>query len=337
MLKSFLLITLIQVFASPIILAQADHWTSGRPDGHAPISVMGDHYHEAGEWMFSYRFMPMSMEGLLMGSDEIDNSVVLQNHMAVPESMQMNMHMVGVMYAPADFLTLMLMGSYRSNSMDLSAMDHPFSTSSAGVGDPSLSALFRLFNRHRQSLHGALSISVPLGSIDERSNTPMMTNAPVAYPMQIGSGTWDPAATITYLGQGTSVSWGMQGQYIVHTGNSSKGYRLGDAIKATAWGAYRASNSLSFSVGLYYSQNAKIKGANPEFNPMMMPLFDTQNSGRKQLDVGIGTNLYHLVEWLSGLRFAAEIKLPVWQSVSGIQMKNQWVGILGLQYTLSHH
>ncbi|NBD18196.1 MAG: hypothetical protein GVY04_19270 [Cyanobacteria bacterium] len=32
-------------------------WTSGRPDGHAPIGVMGDHVHGQGEWMLSYRYM----------------------------------------------------------------------------------------------------------------------------------------------------------------------------------------------------------------------------------------------------------------------------------------
>jgi len=38
-------------------------WTSGRADGHAPIGVMGDHQHEAGEWMVSFRYMRMAMEG----------------------------------------------------------------------------------------------------------------------------------------------------------------------------------------------------------------------------------------------------------------------------------
>jgi hypothetical protein len=39
-----------------------------RADDHAPIGVMADHYHEAGEFMFSYRYMSMSMQGNLDGS-----------------------------------------------------------------------------------------------------------------------------------------------------------------------------------------------------------------------------------------------------------------------------
>ena len=33
-----------------------------RPDGHAPIGIMGDHVHEQGEFMFSFRTMLMRME-----------------------------------------------------------------------------------------------------------------------------------------------------------------------------------------------------------------------------------------------------------------------------------
>ena len=34
-----------------------------RPDSHAPIGIMGDHYHKTGEIMLSYRCMHMSMAG----------------------------------------------------------------------------------------------------------------------------------------------------------------------------------------------------------------------------------------------------------------------------------
>jgi hypothetical protein len=50
--------------------AHNEPWTASRPDGHAPISVMGDHMHAMGEWMVSYRYMTMDMKGLLDGSNE---------------------------------------------------------------------------------------------------------------------------------------------------------------------------------------------------------------------------------------------------------------------------
>ena len=38
---------------------------------HAPVGVMGDHHHKVGEWMLSYRYMAMEMEGNLDGGATI--------------------------------------------------------------------------------------------------------------------------------------------------------------------------------------------------------------------------------------------------------------------------
>jgi len=60
-MKNILKVLAILVIATNIAIAQEDptansqKWTSARPDGHAPISVMGDHTHHKGEWMFSYK------------------------------------------------------------------------------------------------------------------------------------------------------------------------------------------------------------------------------------------------------------------------------------------
>lgn len=52
---------------SPVFAS--DNWVGARPDGHAPIGVMGDHTHKTGEWMFSYRYMQMHMDGNRDGTD----------------------------------------------------------------------------------------------------------------------------------------------------------------------------------------------------------------------------------------------------------------------------
>ena len=96
------------------------------PDGHAPLGVMGDHTHNTGEWMFSYRYMHMSMQGNRSGDERIsaDEIVTTQANpffgapmqpptlRVVPTEMNTDMHMLGAMYAPADWLTVMVMSSY---------------------------------------------------------------------------------------------------------------------------------------------------------------------------------------------------------------------------------
>jgi len=44
---------------------------------HAPIGVMGDHLHKAGEWMLSFRTMTMSMSGNLQGSESISPEAIV--------------------------------------------------------------------------------------------------------------------------------------------------------------------------------------------------------------------------------------------------------------------
>jgi len=62
------------------IQAQNDiQWSSNRPDGHGPISIMGDHTHSKGEWMISYRFMNMTSDGLIRIDQKLLSKKCLKN------------------------------------------------------------------------------------------------------------------------------------------------------------------------------------------------------------------------------------------------------------------
>lgn len=336
--KKILLPILGAIFlCSNVALAQDDQWTSARPDGHAPISVMGDHYHKKGEFMFSYRFMPMWMDDNIQSTGDISNEDIYQNFMVAPQKMNMNMHRLGVMYAPSDRITLMVMGNYISNSMDLkTGMGVDFTTESGGLGDVTVSSLIKIMNSNRQSLHGNVGISIPTGDIDQRDATPMMNDAQLAYPMQLGSGTWDPSLGLTYLGQSDKFSWGAQSKYKFRLGENSENYTFGNRFDLVAWGAIKVSEYFSFSTSLSYFATQNIDGVDADLNPMMMPLFNTANSGRSQLDVGIGTNFFIPKGSLKDLRIGAEIKIPAYQKVNGIQMKNTLMATFGIQYTIGH-
>lgn len=319
-------------------VAQDSLWTSARPDGHAPISVMNDHYHHKGEFMISYRYMPMFMKGNLSGSDGISSEAIFDDFMVAPQKMQMDMHMLGAMYAPSDGVTLMAMANYIRNSMDLrTKMGADFTTESSGFGDVSVSALVKLMNQDRQSIHANVGLSLPTGNIDQRDDTPMMNNAQLAYPMQLGSGTFDPFVGATYLGQTDLFSWGAQATYKFRGGENNEDYSLGNRFDAVGWGAIKASDYVSFSTSLRYYTTGEIDGMDADLNPMMMPLFNTANSGRSQLDLGIGSNLYIPTGNLKNLRFAVEVSFPVAQEVTGIQMENQWMGTFGIQYSFGGH
>ena len=176
-------------------------WTANRASGHAPIGVMGDHTHNKGEFMVSYRYMTMQMKDLRYEGNDVNQDFVFDNYMVAPQSMDMTMHMLGFMYAPSDRLTLMAMVNYASNHMDLTkrmqghmgmAMDTDFSTESSGIGNINISALVQLLNENKQTLHAEFGVGIPTGSIDEKDVTAMSNGEEVIlpYPMQIGSGSF---------------------------------------------------------------------------------------------------------------------------------------------------
>ncbi len=325
------------LLCSNIAEAQDNQWSPARPDGHAPISIMGDHYHKKGGFMFSYRYMPMWMDGNLQSTNDISNEEIYQKFMVAPQKMNMDMHMLGLMYGLSNRITLIVMGNYISKSMDLrNGTGVNFTTKSGGFGDISLVSLVKLMNSNKQSLHANIKISIPTGNINQRDATPMINDAKLAYPMQLGSGTWDPTLGLTYLGQSQKFSWGAQTMYKFRLGENSENYSFGDRFDIVGWGAIKISNNFSFSTSLSYFDTQKIDGADPDLNPMMMPLFNTANSGRNQLDVGLGTNFLVPKGNLKNLRLAAEVKIPVHQKVNGIQMKNTLMATFGIQYSIGH-
>ena len=222
---------------------------------HAPIGVMADHRHAAGEWMLSYRFMHMQMQGSRDGQDTLSPAQVSSypnpnapppGLRVVPLDMQMQMHMLGVMWAPNDHVTAMLMGSHQTREMDHLTYGMAtgtnelgrFTTESEGWGDTRLSALI---GQPGAPWHVELGLSLPTGSTTESHAvlTPMNTRPTLRMPyaMQIGSGTVDVIAGVT--GRHTQGRWQLGGQFrtLQRQGRNDEGYRLGDHYQLNGWSA----------------------------------------------------------------------------------------------------
>jgi len=318
-----------------------NNWKGNRPDGHAPISVMADHYHSKGGLMFSYRFMNMNMEGLLSGSNTISNDDVHKNYMVTPLKMPMQMHMFGAMFAPTSNITLSAMVNVIKNDMDLhmkmtSGMAHHFSTSSSGFGDLKLGLIYKFINKNRQSLHGNISLSLPTGSISKKDETPMSSpnEIQLPYPMQIGSGTFDTNLGVTYLGQKESISWGSQLQTTIRFDENSDQYSLGNSYGINNWFAVKTKDWISISARLQGVIVDKINGKNPNLNPMMVTTADTQNSGGTFINAGVGFNLYVPNGQYKDFRLGFEFAMPLYQKPNGIQLQQREQITVGLQYAL---
>lgn len=319
------------------------HWTSGRPDGHAPIGVMGDHTHHRGDFMLSYRFMVMNMDGSRDGNSSIAATEVVSptgsNFRVTPTRMPMQMHMFGLMAALSDKLTLMGMMSVTSMEMEhLTRMGAEFKTASSGIGDTKLTALYVLKRFGNQQIHLNAGVSLPTGSIKEKDVTP--ASAPnetqLPYPMQLGSGTIDLQPGVTYLGQTGKWSWGSQVRATLRVGENDHHYRLGNRFLATVWGARVLSQWLSVSARAEAITWGNIHGADPAYamavQMRMVPTVFTDLRGGSRLDGGLGINFIVPSGSLRGFRLAIEGLLPVYQDLDGPQLETDWSIVAGMQY-----
>jgi hypothetical protein len=322
------------------------HDHSNRADSHAPIGVMGDHTHNEGEWMLSYRYMTMSMTDNLNASKKVSDDEVLADFMVAPKSMTMQMHMLGAMYAPSNTVTLAFMLPYIENDMKLvmnmpmmgSGMGTPmtmrqnFETQSKGIGDLKAVALYRLFASSNNRIHLNLGLSLPTGSIDEKDATPMSMGKDIIlpYPMQLGSGTYDVMPGITYNGTQDSYSYGAQLKAVLRTFSNEREYRLGNRYQAQAWAALPVNHLMSLSVRGDYEQWGNIVGADSDLSSMMVPTARKNLRAGKQFSTALGINILLPAD----NRLALEYKVPVYQDLDGPQLAADPMLTLGWQKAL---
>lgn len=316
--------------------------------------------------MVSYRFMRMEMQGMRSGNQSVaSHDVFAANYTITPENMTMDMHMLGVMYAPSDRLTLMGMASVNATAMDHrifgmaapllafnNGSDH-FTTKTSGLGDFKLAALYSVFKDDRNRAHLSFGVSLPTGSITETDAipAPSMGNEPgmgglfqrlLPAPMQLGSGTYDLLPAFTWTKQYPDLSYGGQVAGTLRLGRNDQGYRLGDELKATAWASRPLSQSFGIHAGLTYQWKGKMRGAQEDLllHPPFAPARDTvttafsQNYGGQTLEAILGLNTLLERGPLKGHRFAIDLRLPLWRDLNGYQLETDWVVTLGWQKTL---
>tara|TARA_R110002096_G_scaffold15071_13_gene53199 strand:+ start:3928 stop:4992 length:1065 start_codon:yes stop_codon:yes gene_type:complete len=312
-------------------------WDSHRVDSHAPIGVMGDHTHEQGELMLSYRYMFMDMRPNFLGSSEVTAQSQLSAPGAgpfqiVPTNMQTEMQMVGAMYGLTDKVTLAFMLPAISKSMDhLVANGTTFTTRTDGIGDFKFGGLVNIFERGNTKAHLNLMVSAPTGSTTETGFVPPAGGVVrLPYPMQLGSGTWDLKPGITWLGQCGDFSWGSQLLGTVRLGENDENYSLGDDITANIWGAYRVTDAFSTSLRLSGTSWGDVDGRDPRIGGPV-PTANPGLRGGERIDVFGGINYYCQGGIFAGHRLAVEAGLPLYQDLDGPQLGMDWMVTVGWQ------
>ena len=301
---------------------------------------MGEHAHKTREVMLSYRFMAMDMQGLQSGTIALETTAVLKDFMVSPTQMGMQMHVIGAMFAPHNSITLMAMMGYQQRNMEMEgAHDHKeghhehiigtHEMSSSGIGDVKLESLLTLWQTDHFNLIGNIGVSLPTGSIAQTGTDGNV----LPYPMQLGSGSFEGRPGITLFGYYGNWSYGgqLRGIFPLHT--NANEYRHGNTLTATAWGARRLNNWFSLGGRFLFSDSGRIVGSHPDLNPNMSPSHRPDFRGGTRLDFAVSSNLMMPAgNLLAGHRIAVEFTLPIYQNLTGTQLKNVWRLTLGWQY-----
>jgi len=312
--------------------------------------------HEAGGWMVSYRYMFMEMDGMYNGTNAISPGQVYNaGYVVSPTRMKMDMHMVGLMYAPSDAITLMAMMPYTTMEMDhridpnagmlimLNGGSSTFTTESSGVGDLKLGALIRIHDSGPNHFHGGLTFSLPTASIGEQDLVPGQGGRlPRQLPasMQVGSGTFDILPSLTWVHTRESWSAGAQAHATIRTGTNHHDYRLGHRFGIDSWISYNLTSWMSLSGGVSYLWEDELSGVqtdlsfNPPFAParLTVPTAFGTNYGGQRIEALVGANFLLPSGPLAGQRLAVDLRVPLWQDRNGYGLGTDYTVTAGCKF-----
>lgn len=285
---------------------------------------------EAKKWMIGYQVMFDNMKGNLVKTKSVTNASIVQNYMAAPIDMKMQMHMGMAMYAPSDKLTLMVMIPFIRKSMN-HVMENGtrFNELTKGIGDIELRGIYNLSasKNLKNRVFINWGVALPTGSIDKQ-----MGNMRLEYPMQLGSGSVAISPGITYLGQVKPWGWGAEFIPVFQTGKNKNGYRLGNTYKQNIWVLRQLTSWLSISAKANGEFWQNIKGADEMLDIMDEPTKIPALQGGKRLDFIFGMSIYPDKGFLKQSQFFIQALKPVLQSLNGPQLKKQSTIKLGWQF-----
>lgn len=316
-----------------------------------PAGVMFDHVlPNSGDVMVGYRYMYANQAGATQnGASIVSDPIIVHNGcgtkqcFVTPNEMSMNMHMLDLMYAPTDWLTLMLMPQFMDMHMTMrplnGAPESPSMTTplgaaiihaahehtTGGVGDTGMFALFNAFKFPNQQINVSLGVSVPTGDAEiQLRDTHRVDLGFIHYGMQLGSGTWDFKPAVTYTGNVDEWSWGAQLNGTKRLESSNKaGFALGDIFQATGWGSYSWTNWLATSVRGVYTLQGALQGAYKGVYHQIGSMDYANSYGGRFVDVGFGINASMPDGSLQGNRISFEWLQPVHDDVNGYQLPRE--------------
>lgn len=319
-------------------------WTSSRPDAQGPVSLWGDHTVPVGELQLALKYFHTQMKGQGYGTDSLTLNQVLSLFTVAPDEMVTQGASLDVLYGMTPHLTLLASGTFAKKTMDnLTGVEGQsnvflfYQTEATGLEDVKVAALYDVYDRGPLRIHVQGGVSVPVGSISSDDVTPFSGNraTQLPYPQQLGSGTFDLLPGFTANIQNAKASLGVQGQGTIRLGENDRGWTLGDVYAGTVWAGYRASEWISVSLGLKYSNWGNVTGFDQDLDPNESPANNTLTQGGWRVDIPMGINVIMPPGRFGGNRLGVDVLAPIHQNLDGPQLRHRWSVAVGWQKTVA--
>jgi hypothetical protein len=331
-----------------------EHAGHGSHGGHAPAGLMFAHMlDKAGQVMIGYRYKHSRRHGDVMhGKNSVTDQEIHDNGCGneplgcrvKPSEMNVTMHMLSLMYAPTDWMNLMLMPQFVTKSMNMHSLegikvdpgpefDALFRATQHGghqhesgaLGDIGMYMLFKLVDRPHHRLHISFGATAPTGDVDLTLNRVHKVDIGFThYGLQPGSGTWDLKPGVTYTGNIDDFFWGGQVTGTYRMGLNESGFAFGNNLQASVWGGYQLFRWLSATLRGMYSVEGDLKGEYPEDSHIPIgPMDQPQNYGGKFWDIGMGLTASVPSGDLVGNSLSIEYLQPLMDDFNGYQLERE--------------
>lgn len=285
-------------------------------------------------WRLGIVYKQLKQDGYLDGSNDLSNEQVLfepgeertdRNFPVLPTVIEQEVFITSLSYALDEISNISINIPIIEQSTDhisiVPGFD-AFNISSSGLGDVTFnySRIFKSWDK--QQLSFSIGLSIPTGSIDEQGDTPRAPgNQQLPFTMQLGSGTWDIPAGISYQRDNTSWSWGVNALAKIRVGKNDRDYRLGNRLALTGWTKWHVNQTFQPFVKLIYQNWGTIDGRDVEITvpgpfPFPAGITNPKFFGGEKVNASVGSDIS-----LGDQNLTVELSIPIYQSLNGIQPK----------------
>ncbi|MEZ5817178.1 MAG: hypothetical protein R3D44_08865 [Hyphomicrobiaceae bacterium] len=312
----------------------------------APVGVPGAGMPPPGKPMLLYSRRTISNDGLIAGDKRVSAEWVVLNApnpfappaqlRRVPLSNTTHIDALAISYGITSWLSVSASTAYLDKTTRTLTFAGTSGTARRGIsldhtegqGDSRIGANVTLFRGNGQLVHAGLAVSLPTGSITERI-TPLMPNGQIGnsragYTLQLGTGTYDLAPALTWVGTRGPIGWGAayRGRIALEDAND-EGYRVGDQHVVTGWLSYRLTSLLSGSARLEGTSQDKIHGRDPNISGPGVGT-NPENYGGERIDGYLGLHARGFVPGLGATSLGVELGKPIYENANGVHLERDW-------------